>query len=241
MIRSKLPEEVLVQLEIQNGADNKWSVNSLTKILREYVIARERAEKRSSGPNNRSEYQNRDKTQNRVFYKQDVYKKNSFKGNNGTSEYNSFAQALVSTGIKPNSVPSKEKQEPYANKCQKLHWSDECTSYRTIGERKKQLRGSCFKCLKEGHKSQDCKTNKKCVHCGEINSHHRSLCPNKFQVIPSSVHLSEENNSILPPEESEEMKEAQVLISSDEMVLMQTAKRDIVNPTSSEKQTQDYY
>lgn len=47
MIRPKLPEDVLLPLEIQNGPDTKWSVFTLTNKLREYVTARERAEKRS--------------------------------------------------------------------------------------------------------------------------------------------------------------------------------------------------
>lgn len=47
MIRAKLPEEVLIQLEIQKGASTKWTVAKLTNSLNEYVVALERAEKRS--------------------------------------------------------------------------------------------------------------------------------------------------------------------------------------------------
>ena len=41
MIRSKLPEEVLLQLEMLNGTkESKWTVNLLIKRLHDYVVAR---------------------------------------------------------------------------------------------------------------------------------------------------------------------------------------------------------
>ena len=53
IIRSKLPEEVLVELEIQKGVDNKWSVQNLIKQQREYVVARERASKETKSVSHR--------------------------------------------------------------------------------------------------------------------------------------------------------------------------------------------
>ena len=47
IIKPKLPENVLVQLEVKNGVDKKWSVKALTKMLREYVVVRERDAKYS--------------------------------------------------------------------------------------------------------------------------------------------------------------------------------------------------
>ena len=76
-----------------------------------------------------------------------------------------------------------------SDECKK--WSDECIKYSTIEERKKQLKESCFKCLKVGHLSKDCKRTKR-VYCGEVNAHHRSLCPRKFKLKLSSAKLSEE-------------------------------------------------
>ena len=114
--------------------------------------------------------------------------------------------------------------------CNDRHWSDECKNYSTIEEKKKQLKASCFKCLKVGHLSKDCKKNKTCVYCGEVNAHHRSLCPRKFKLKPSSANLSEEFTTI---SEEEASAEENVLISSGEMVLMQTAKSEIKNPTNA--------
>ena len=41
--------------------------------------------------------------------------------------------------------------------CDQRHWNDECPKYRTVSERLKQLKDSCFKCLKTGHIAKDCK------------------------------------------------------------------------------------
>ncbi|XP_053380526.1 uncharacterized protein LOC128548911 [Mercenaria mercenaria] len=46
MIRSKLPQHVLLQLEIQKGTVDKWTVSILRDKLRCYVTAREKAEKK---------------------------------------------------------------------------------------------------------------------------------------------------------------------------------------------------
>ena len=44
MITSKIPTEVIIQLELQKGARNKWSVRELRELFNNYVAARERAE-----------------------------------------------------------------------------------------------------------------------------------------------------------------------------------------------------
>ena len=45
MITSKIPKEVIIQLELQKGARNKWSVRELRELFNNYVAARERAER----------------------------------------------------------------------------------------------------------------------------------------------------------------------------------------------------
>ena len=51
MITSKIPKDVLIQLEIQKGARNKWAVEELRKLFNNYVAARERAEQQFSAGN----------------------------------------------------------------------------------------------------------------------------------------------------------------------------------------------
>ena len=41
--------------------------------------------------------------------------------------------------------------------CEQRHWSDEYPKYRTIDERKRQLRDSFYEYLKVGHILKDCK------------------------------------------------------------------------------------
>ena len=94
---------------------------------------------------------------------------------------------------------------------------DECPTFRTIEDRKKQLKDSCFKCLKIGHLSKDCKKNKFCVYCGEVNTHHRSLFPQKFQVKFFSAHLSEEISEFKEFKEEEFCARENALVSSWEI------------------------
>ena len=42
MITSKLPKDVLVQLEVQKGARNPWTVKELRERFNDYIAARER-------------------------------------------------------------------------------------------------------------------------------------------------------------------------------------------------------
>lgn len=114
---------------------------------------------------------------------------------------------------------------------------DECPKFKTIEARKSKIKGSCYICLKQGHKSSECRLNKLCVHCGENNSHLRSLCPRKFplnsrnesvQIVEEIVVNDSENRDISPSEN--------VLISSNEMVLMQTALSDIQNKSSGDSE-----
>jgi len=45
MITTKLPKEVLLQLEIQKGRLNKWTVNKLLEELENYITARQSCER----------------------------------------------------------------------------------------------------------------------------------------------------------------------------------------------------
>ena len=47
MIWSKIPEDVLMQIQMRNGVDRKWTVFTLRNALNECVVARGWAEKKS--------------------------------------------------------------------------------------------------------------------------------------------------------------------------------------------------
>ena len=99
-----------------------------------------------------------------------------------------------------------------------------------MSERKKQLKDSCFKCLKTGHIAEDCKKGNVCVHCVEVNAHHRSLCTKKFTSNVSSANLTKEIDEL---SEKSACADEGALVSSGEMVLMQTAKKEIKSPNRS--------
>ena len=203
MIRSKLPEDVLLQLEIRNGAKNKWTVENLRARLHEHVTAREHAEKKDnltnvkssgdthlcsdkglkSGPGTHfGNRRNRPAGDQKTMYSSSNAKKQVPRGSMGSAE------ALMTTTHR--TTPARYYDQ--CRYCEQRHWSDECPKYRTVEERKRQLKDSCYKCLKVGHMSKDCRKGKVCVHCGEVNVHHRNLCPKKFKSSISSAHLTEE-------------------------------------------------
>ncbi|VDI29698.1 Hypothetical predicted protein [Mytilus galloprovincialis] len=241
IIRSKLPEDVLLQLEIQKGAKAKWKISSLCEKLQDYVVAREKSDKTKT-EKDRSNSQgsfNGSFNSHKPWQNKNGKQNGNFIGGTQNRNINS-AEALVA---------STERNVSYFDKCrycQEQHWSDECKKFTSVEDRKRQLKGCCFQCLRLSHKSIDCKKGKLCVHCGEKNSHHRSLCPKKFKMKMTSVRLSEENSHSSIEElrrqedfsvnmESNEDPTENMLVSSSEMVLMQTAKTDVINPKNKEK------
>ena len=236
MIRAKLPEEVLLQLEMLNGATNKWTVDSLRGRLNEYITAREHSEKKSNSTELSSKrsieppYTNKPKPgQNNNRIPKSVNQKASSLFERTTKSPVSSAEALV-VNTKQSSPTRYYDQCRY---CNERHWSDECPKYATLEERKKLLKDSCFKCLKSGHMSKECKKGKKCVYCGEVNVHHRSLYPQKFKAKTSGAHFTGEFSAMPGGASAIDVQEESVLISSGEMVLMQTAKTEVKNPLTA--------
>ena len=48
IVTSKIPKEILIQLEIQKGSKEKWSVANIRELLNEHISARERESRKSS-------------------------------------------------------------------------------------------------------------------------------------------------------------------------------------------------
>ena len=235
IITSKLPKAVLVQLEMQKGARNRWTVDRLRDLLNDYVSAREKAE----------QHTNTGLSSNRLQTPQPL---------------RMSAEALMAG---PKSVYRPNERSKIFKSCRFCngnHWNDECTRYPTIEARKQKIKGSCFLCLKQGHKTKECTLTKNCFYCGQVNNHHRSLCPTKYRYLrEEKCHLVEEmyvqeeigstkdemvtsSNKDGMFTYSQTLQEDQasnenVLISSGETVLMQTAKTDIRNPMTGTTQT----
>ena len=234
MIRAKLPEDVLLQLEMLKGAKRKWTVYSLRDKLLEYITAREHSEKKDNSTDSLFKRNNPPVTEHRTRpnYGKDYSKRNFPSRSDGKTLFD------PATSVKQSSSKSflgsaealvvNTKQQPttryydQCRYCEQRHWSDECPKYRTVAERKKQLKDSCFKCLKTGHRAKDCKKGKACVHCGEVNDHHRSLCRKKFSSNVSSAHLTEEIDELSG---NFACAEEEALVSSGEMYLCRQQER----------------
>ena len=130
------PKDALVQLEIQKGARNKWTVRKLRDLLNDYVSAREKAEQHANTGISTNRQQ-------------------------ASHPLRLSTEALIS-GPKAQYRPyEKSKVFRSCRFCNGNHWNDECTRYPTIEARKQKIRGSCFICLKQGHRRNECTLRKK--------------------------------------------------------------------------------
>ena len=159
MITSKLPKETLLQLEIQKGSRERWTVKKLRDLFKAYVTAKESTELQASDVDQHAE---KHATAEALMVSA---KDSRFRGNSGESSGR-------------RNIPSVKS--PVCSFCDGYHWTDECQKYRTVEDRKQRIKGKCFICLRPGHRIKDCKVVKPCYHCKESRSHHRSLCPRKF-------------------------------------------------------------
>ena len=145
IISSKIPKDVFLQLELQKGANNEWSVSLLRECFKNYIVAAEQADLLAYGTETED-----------LREKCEVYNRAS-----PPQRKRINAQLFIK-----------------CHYCSCNHWSDQCTDYKTVDDRKNKLKDCCFLCLKKGHIASKCLYNKTCFHCGRRNHHHRSLCPN---------------------------------------------------------------
>ena len=139
-------------------------------------------------------------------------------------------EALVS-GFRAQGSSNSQQSIPPCLYCRGKHWSNECQSYSSLEARKQKAKGRCFICLNQSHKTNECTLTRTCYYCGKTNIYHRSLCPTKFgsmQQVPA--HLADE---LL---EAVENATENVLMSSEEMVLMQTAKCNVFNKVNGKQE-----
>ncbi|XP_070546913.1 uncharacterized protein [Ptychodera flava] len=220
IITSKLPKEVLFQLELQKGSREKWTVCKLRELLERYVMAAEATDRQTS--------HNFPSTKDKATPKKSPSASKLYAESSVSS-----AQALV-IGERGPTHQASEKLNPKrrCHFCEQHHWSDECTKYSTVEARKEKVKGQCYICLKKGHRLKDCVVNKPCFFCRQRKNHHSSLCPKRF---PST----RKENTLLTqglPKDAEPTAE-KALMASGEIVLMQTATTMIENPDSSLKQS----
>ncbi|VDI10963.1 Hypothetical predicted protein [Mytilus galloprovincialis] len=118
MITTKLPEAVLVQLEIQKGSD-RWTVDKLRDLLKSYIAAREAAEIQSKEKTNDFKPQ-----QPSYANVQSRHKPSYGKPQNVRSS----GEALFSATNDRPFTPTRTVVKKLCIYCKGSHWSDECRS-----------------------------------------------------------------------------------------------------------------
>ncbi|XP_062591234.1 uncharacterized protein LOC134252747 [Saccostrea cucullata] len=175
MIITKLPKEARLQLELQKGKKEKWTVQKLRIFLDNYITARESTD-----------------MENLTGHEEQSARKSSSPEFSYINERPYTTAEALTTLFQGSQRRNKYGiKHPVCIFCERNHWSDECTEFRTIEERKRKIRGRCYICLKSGHLSKDCKVDKPCVHCHQTKKHHRSLCNKKIPLSRESSHFPE--------------------------------------------------
>ena len=172
-------------------------LGSLGTVFNDYIVARERAELHLSAT--------------------------TFESADHDLPLMSSAEALVAGVQATGNGKERMRTHPKCRYCSENHSSDECEKYATIEERKQKIKGRCYICLYPTHQSRSCRQRVHCYYCKQWNRHHRSLCPQQFGTV------QRENSSLAEelPEENVVLNTENSLMSSGEMVLMQTAKADV--------------
>ena len=176
IIRSKFPGTILGKLaEMKQDETEEWTVEGFQKKLQRYISAQEEAQHQLH-----LHSQEESTCTNPIVH--------SLRSNTRFT-----GEALLSSEI------DKQKSTKRTYRCifcEGKHWSDECQQYPDLITRKEKLKRRCFICLRNDHMAKDCKSKDRlCIHCGERNKHHRSLCPKKFgNTIQQNQSVSEKAN-----------------------------------------------
>ena len=210
LISEKLPQRVLYQLYMQKEDNEEWTVAKLRQLLGKHITALEIAD-RESYPT----------TPQFVTSNKSVHRD----GRGNSTHHKPTAGGLLAGHGKAN-TNSNPQTEMKCFYCDQAHWSDECSTLKTLEARKEKLKGYCFKCLQRGHISKNCRRERACAHCGRRN-HHRSLCPKLFP----------DKNGQQPPAELQSISNTvdpeTAIMASSHHVLMQTATATVKNVSGS--------
>ena len=233
IIQQKLPYVVKVRLEERKG-DGEWTLAEYRKTLARYVEMHERltllAPRDDRPPFLRGDQQWDER------YHQPPPKR-------------PYLPLLPRT---TDALTGITEAKRFCAFCQgKNHWSDQCQTFVTIEERKGQIRGRCFICLKADHQMRSCGNAKPCFYCKQVGRHHSSLCPKRFPLRPGEQPTARQpanvppgqSASVLSTNTNMEINAAgdQVTVETTnalalcERTILQTASVLLTNPTDPRK------
>ena len=219
LLTGKLPRQTMVQMEMQIGGQ-AWTPSLFRTTLSNLIRAQESADRLTS--------------QHSYAYKstrdQPSPSSSSTEGSESiardppthtsATSPSFFTQALT-THATSGSSPTVS-----CAFCRGDHFSDVCTKFKTVEDRKKAAGSRCFRCLRRGHSASDCRATKKCSYCGR-DTHHSSFCPKQFL------------NSAPPPPQATiaaaptNVDAVATLVGENQAVVMQTALVEVIHTDGS--------
>ena len=152
IVMSKLPNDIRLQIARTN-TEEVWNIEDLIETIRVEMEAREASEG------------------NRVHTDPAQVSRSS---NNNPRPPNKSRELPTSSTLHSGENQSFQIRCAY---CGEHHYSASCQRVSDTASRKEILRkkNRCFICLRTGHRSPDCTSNKKCRNCNSPG-HHQSIC-----------------------------------------------------------------
>ncbi|XP_061717738.1 uncharacterized protein LOC133525496 [Cydia pomonella] len=217
IIMQKFPENLIYELRLKAESDS-YSIDEIRKQIECIISAKEASnrikESINLSPQPGTSSQDSDKCSLEALHVNSE-QKTSTKNNSPTRQgrgsnqryYGRSQDWRQQSERNANTNPQKrctegnkkevetKKMKPTCIFCEKGHFNDTCTEFKTIRERTRKLEGRCYNCLSKGHRASQCRSLKNCVHCGRYGKHNRALCPSKDPVKTENLHVNELNNT----------------------------------------------
>lgn len=215
MIMEKFPEDLIYELRMKmTGEDEK--IDSIRKYLEYIISARETSNRLKKNCKDTPISEGKPISDN--FTLGSMHVRTEEKKDNKPRRFTTFKKDKPNSDAKPfNKSQSYARKRPYDSSdrtdepskkkskcifCKQEHFNDECTTYKTMQDRKSQIGSRCYNCFREGHRANLCRFKRKCRHCNEFGTHNRALCPAKLSqpvksIQTDSFHVRSEVNTTL--------------------------------------------
>lgn len=185
LIMEKFPKELIYEIKVKACTD---SIQEIRNHLEKTIMAREDAERiTKTKPSTETESCTVEALY--VQEKQMKFRNGQLTTGDGFKRRNN-AQGVANSKFQykrryeqeemPNHIQKKRPRFRSCIFCNGDHYNENCDKFKTINERKTQLKNRCFGCFRVGHTILYCNNmDKKCPHCRK-EGHNRALCSTNF-------------------------------------------------------------
>ena len=163
ILQEKLPPMILEKLA-ESDRTEPWTVNDLRNAIWKIIERKEQVKRLMPTYEKKGNNQNKQKVETDETVQQ--------------PRSDAFAVATRTNGQNKQ----MNNKSPFCLFCNANHYSDECTKYKTLMDRRRRFAElkRCFICTRPNHNSNNCQSRKfPCIHCKQL-THYRALCPSKF-------------------------------------------------------------